>query len=125
MLPAYQVVGLTKVLTATTSSSGTSFTPAECNAAFSGTRGPYYLKITNGSADQNVFFVTGATAPTAVIPTGVTAGSTPIPAYGEIIVQIAGAGGLIPVVPVYVAVVAASSTPVYITPVLLTAFVGP
>lgn len=126
MLPAYQVVGLTKVLTATSSSSGTSFTPAECNAAFSGTRGPYYLKITNGSATDNVFFVTSdAAGPTAVIPTGGTAGSTAIPAYGEIIVQIAGAGGLIPVVPVYVAVIAASSSPVYITPVLLTAFVGP
>jgi len=125
MLPAYQVVGLTKALTATATSSGTSFTPAECNAAFSGTRGPYYLKITNGSADQNVFFVTDVTAPTAVIPTVGTPGSTPIPAYGEIIVQVAGAGGLLPQVPVYVAVVAASSSPVYITPVLLAAFVGP
>tara|TARA_R110000868_G_C10905598_1_gene764597 strand:+ start:147 stop:524 length:378 start_codon:yes stop_codon:yes gene_type:complete len=125
MLPAYQVVGLTKALTATATSSGTSFTPAECNAAFSGTRGPYYLKITNGSAADNIFFVTDTTAPTAVIPTAGTPGSCAIPAYGEVIVQIAGAGGLLPVVPVYIAVVAANSSPVYVTPVLLAAFVGP
>jgi hypothetical protein len=73
-----------------------------------------------------VFFVTSDEAgPTATIPTVGTPGSAAIPAYGEIIVQIAGAGGLLPVVPVYIAVVAANSSPVYVTPVLLAAFVGP
>ena len=125
MLPAYQVIGQTKALTATSTSSSVSFTPAECNAAFSGTRGPYYLKITNGSANDNVFYVTDQTEPTATIPTLGVPGSVPIPAYGEIIVQIAGAGGLLPVETVYIAVAAAAESQVYVTPVLLAAFVGP
>jgi hypothetical protein len=116
---AFQVTGLTHLVTATASSSEINITTGEASVGFNGQIGPYYLKITNGSASENVFFKTGTTSQTAVIPTGegANAGSTPIPAYGEVIVQVAGTGA--PATTIYVACVAASSSPVYITPVLL------
>lgn len=115
---AYQVTGLTKVVTATATSSQINFTPAEVASSFSGQSGPVYLKITNGSAADNIYFKTGLTAQTAVIPTGGTPGSTCIPAYAEVIVQVAAGDGLSPAT-IYVACVAATSSPVYITPVTL------
>jgi len=115
---AYQVTGLTHLVTATSESSEINITPGEAGFGFNGQPGPYYLKITNGSASENVYFVTGTTSQTAVIPTGdgEDAGSTPIPAYGEIIVQVASAESA--PATIYVACIAASSSPVYITPVL-------
>lgn len=113
----YQVTGLTHLVTATSTSSEINITPTEAGTGFSGQNGPYFLKITNGSASENVYFKTGLTSQTAVIPTGdgVLAGSTPIPAYGEIIVQVAAQSSA--PATIYVACVAASSSPVYITPV--------
>jgi hypothetical protein len=118
---AYQVTGLTHKVTATSTSSQINITPTEAGFSFAGQTGPYYLKITNGSADQNIYFSTGTTSQTAVIPTGdgVLAGSTPIPAYGEVIVQVAAGNGISPTT-IYVACVAASSSPVFITPVTTT-----
>jgi len=118
-LPAFQVTGLTHKVTATSSSSEINITVAEAGVAFNGQTGPYYLKITNGSAEQNIYFATGTTTQTAVIPTGdgASAGSCCIPAYGEVIVQVAGTGA--PATTIYVACIAASSSPVFITPVLL------
>jgi hypothetical protein len=79
---AYQVVGATHRITATATSSQITITPAETQFSFSGVTGPIYLKITNGSASDNVYFATGLTSQTAVIPTGdgANVGSTPIPA---------------------------------------------
>jgi len=116
---AYQVCGLTHLVTATSTSSEINITPAEAGVSFSGQTGPLFFKITNGSASENIYFKTGTTSQTAVIPTGdgVLAGSTPIPAYGEVIVQVA-ADQTIPASTIYVACVAASSSPVYITPVV-------
>ena len=114
----YQVTGLTKVVTATSTSSEISFTPAEVNASFSGQSGPVFFKISNGSAADNVYFKTGLNSQTAVIPTAGTPGSTCIPAYAEIIVQVAAGDGLSPAT-IYCACVANSSSPVYITPVTL------
>jgi hypothetical protein len=115
---AYQVTGLTKVVTATSSSSSVNFTPAEVNASFSGQSGPVYVKITNGSSADNIYFKTGLTAQTAIIPVNGTPGSTCIPAYAEVIVQVAAGDGLSPAT-VYVACIATTSSPVYITPVTL------
>lgn len=117
---SYQVTGLTHLVTATSTSSEINITPTEAGTNFAGQGGPYYLKITNGSASENIYFKTGTTTQTAVIPTGegANAGSTPIPAYGEVIVQVENnttTPGTI-----YVACVAANSSPVYITPVATT-----
>ena len=121
MLTPYQVTGLTHKITATSTSSEINITPTEAGVSFSGQGGPVYFKITNGSADQNVYFKTGLTSQTAVIPTGegANAGSTPIPAYAEVIVQVAQGDGLSPAT-IYVAAIAASSSPVFVTPVTLT-----
>jgi hypothetical protein len=115
----YQVTGLTHKVTATASSSEINITPAEAGFNFAGQGGPVYLKITNGSASENIYFVTGTTTQTATIPTGdgVLAGSTPVPAYGEIIVQVASTSA-VPTT-IYVACVAAASSPVFITPVTI------
>jgi len=117
---AYQVTGLTHKITATSTSSEINITPTEAGANFAGQGGPYYLKITNGSATENIYFVTGTTSQTATIPTGdgVLAGSTPIPAYGEVIVQVNN--NTTPPATIYVAAIAASSSPVFITPVATT-----
>ena len=116
---AYQVTGLTHKVTATSSSSEISITPGEAGFGFNGQPGPLFLKITNGSADQNIYFSTGTTSQTATIPTGdgANAGSCCVPAYAEVIVQV-GDGPSLPPQTIYVACVAASSSPVYITPVL-------
>ena len=113
----YQVTGLTHLITATSSSSEINITPTEAGTNFAGQGGPYFFKITNGSADQNIYFKTGLTSQTAVIPTGdgANAGSTPIPAYAEVIVQVAN--NTTTPQTIYVAAIAASSSPVYITPV--------
>ena len=119
MINAYQVTGLTHKITAGTSSTEINITPEEAGYSFSGQGGPYFLKITNGSVDQNVYFKTGLTSQTAVIPTGdgALAGSTPIPAYAEVIVQVENPNNT--PATIYVAAVAASSSPVFITPVTI------
>lgn len=116
---AYQVTGLTHLVTATAVSSEINVTPTEASVNFSGQGGPIYLKITNGSQSENVYFKTGTTSQTAVIPTGdgVLAGSTVIPAYAEVIVQVAPTSAAPQTI--YVACVALNSSPVYITPVTL------
>jgi hypothetical protein len=114
----YQVCGLTHLVTATSTSSQITITPAQAGYSFSGQSGPLFFKITNGSEAEEVFFVTGTTSQTAVIPTAGTPGSTPIPAYAEVIVQVAP-DQTIPASTIYVACVAAASSPVYITPVVL------
>jgi len=113
----YQVTGVTHLVTATSSSSEINITPTEAGTGFSGQTGPYFLKITNGSASENVYFKTGLTSQTAVIPTGdgALAGSTPVPAYGEVIVQVAATSNS--PATIYVACIAAASSPVFITPV--------
>ena len=115
---AYQVTGLTHKVTATSSSSEINITPTEAGFNFAGQRGPRYLKITNGSADQNIYFSTGTTSQTAVIPTGdgASAGSCVVPAYAEVIVQVTSPSST--PATIYVACIAASSAPVYITPVV-------
>jgi len=117
MINGYQVTGLTHKVTATSSSSEINITPTEAGRNFAGQGGPVYLKITNGSADQNIYFSTGTTSQTAVIPTGegANAGSCVIPAYAEVIVQVASQSNT--PTTIYVACVASSSSPVYITPV--------
>ena len=119
MINAYQVTGLTHKITATSSSSETNITPTEAGFSFSGKSGPFFLKITNGSTSENIYFSTGLTSQTATIPTGdgANAGSCVIPAYAEVIVQVAQGNG-IPPATIYVAAVAASSSPVFITPVV-------
>jgi hypothetical protein len=115
----YQVTGLTHKVTANTSSSETSFTVAEAGTNFAGQTGPIFLKITNGSSTQNIFFSTGTTSQTAVAPTGsgANAGSCCIPAFAEVFVQVAAQSNT--PTTIYVACVAAASSPVYITPVTL------
>jgi hypothetical protein len=117
MINAYQVTGLTEVVTATSTSSEINITPTEAGFNFAGQRGPRFLKITNGSADQNIYFSTGLTSQTAVLPSAGTPGSTPIPAYAEVIVQVTSPSSY--PATIYVACIAASSSPVYITPVML------
>ena len=118
-IQAYQVTGLTHKVTATAVSSEINITPTEAGFSFSGQRGPYFLKITNGSSSENVYFSTGLTTQTAVIPTGdgASAGSCVIPAYAEVIVQVENPSNS--AATIYVACVAASSSPVYITPVAI------
>ena len=117
----YQVTGPTHKVTATASSSQINITSTEAGFNFAGQGGPVYLKITNGSASENVFFATGLTSQTAVIPTGdgASAGSCVIPAYAEVIVQVASQSNT--PATIYVACVAAASSPVFITPVTLAA----
>lgn len=116
---AYQVTGLTHLVTATSASSSISITPTEAGFSFSGHNGPAYLKITNGSASENIYFATGTANLSATIPTGdgANAGSCVIPAYAEVIVQVAPDLGTPSTI--YVAAIAASSSPVFITPVVL------
>ena len=116
---AYQVTGLTHKVTATAVSSEINVTPTEAGFNFAGQGGPVFLKITNGSVSENVYFQTGLTTQTAVIPTGdgANAGSCVIPAYAEVIVQVAAQSNT--PATVYVACVAAASSPVFITPVTL------
>lgn len=118
-IQAYQVTGLTHKVTATAVSSETNITPTEASVNFSGQGGPVFLKITNGSSSENVYFQTGTTSQTATIPTGdgASAGSCVIPAYAEVIVQVASTSAA--PATVYVACVAAASSPVFITPVTL------
>lgn len=118
-IQAYQVTGLTHKVTATASSSEINITPTEAGRNFAGQGGPIYLKIANGSSSENVYFSTGLTSQTAVIPTGegANAGSCVIPAYAEVIVQVANTSTT--PATIYVAAIAASSSPVYITPVTI------
>lgn len=116
---AYQVTGLTHLVTATSTSSQINITPTEAGTNFAGQGGPYFLKIANGSNSENVYFSAGTTSQTAVIPTGegASAGSCVIPAYAEVIVQVANNNNT--PTTIYVAAVAANSSPVYITPVAI------
>ena len=119
MINAYQVTGLTHKITATSSSSSINITPTEAGTSFSGAGGPYYLKITNGSASENIYFATSTSNISATIPTGegANAGSCVIPAYAEVIVQV-NQNTTTPAT-IYVAAIAASSSPVFITPVAI------
>ena len=118
---AYQVTGLTHLVTATSTSSQINITPTEANINFAGQRGPYYLKITNGSSSENIYFSTGTSSQIAVIPTGegANAGSCVIPAYAEVIVQVANSNDS--PATIFVAAIAANSSPVLITPVSIVA----
>ena len=119
-IQSYQVTGLTHLVTATSTSSSINITPTEAGTSFSGAGGPYFLKITNGSSSENIYFATGTANLTATIPTGegASAGSCVIPAYAEVIVQV-NQNTTTPAT-IYVAAVAANSSPVYITPVAIT-----
>ena len=121
MINGYQVTGNTHKVTATSSSSSINITPTEAGRNFAGQGGPIYLKITNGSASENIYFNTGTSNVTATIPTGegANAGSCVIPAYAEVIVQVAAQSNT--PTTIYVASVAANSSPVYITPVTVIA----
>jgi hypothetical protein len=116
---SYQVTGLTHLVTANSTSSSINVTPTEAGTNFAGQGGPIYLKITNGSASENIYFKTGTANVTATIPTGdgANAGSCVIPAYAEVIVQVAAQSNT--PTTIYVASIAANSSPVYITPVTL------
>ena len=117
---SYQVTGLTHLVTATSTSSSINITPTEAGTTFTGTSGPFFLKITNGSASENIYFSTGLANLTATIPTGegANAGSCVIPAYAEVIVQVENTNST--PATIYVAAVAANSSPVFITPVAIT-----
>jgi hypothetical protein len=119
MALSYQVTGLTHLITATDTSSEINITPTEAGFSFTGDNGPHFLKITNGSATENIYFSTGLTSQTATIPTGegANAGSCVIPAYAEVIVQVTNPADS--PATVYVAAVAANSSPVFVTPVVL------
>jgi len=116
-ITAYQVTGLTHKITATATSSQIEITPTEAGFSFSGDSGPNFLKITNGSSTDNIYFSTGLTSQTAVIPTGdgASAGSCVIPAYAEVIVQVTNPASS--PAAIYVAAIAANSSPVFVTPV--------
>lgn len=116
---AYQVTGLTHLVTANATSSSINVTTTEAGTSFSGQGGPVFLKITNGSASENIYFTTGTANVTATIPTGdgANAGSCVIPAYAEVIVQVASQSAT--PATIYVASIAANSSPVFITPVTL------
>lgn len=117
-MSTYIVAGATVALTATATSSGSSIAPADANSGLGGANGPTFLKVVNTSATEPVFFATAATAPTAVVPvTATNTGSNCIAPGATEFIQVATAG----VAPstVYFAVVAASSTAVYITPITL------
>jgi len=117
---AYQVTGLTHKVTANTVSSQINITPTEAGTTFTGAGGPFFLKITNGSASENIYFSTGlANTTVATIPTGegANAGSCVIPAYAEVIVQVENTNDT--PATIYVAAVAANASPVFITPVAI------
>ncbi len=118
-IQAYQVTGLTHLVSANSTSSSINITPTEAGFGFGGQPGPYFLKITNGSASENIYFATGTANLTATIPTGegANAGSCVIPAYAEVIVQVAATPST--PVTIYVAAVAANASPVFITPVTI------
>ena len=59
MINGYQVTGNTHLVTATSTSSSINITPTEAGRNFAGQGGPIYLKITNGSASENIYFNTG------------------------------------------------------------------
>jgi len=115
---AYIVAGPTVALTATASSSGSSIAPAGANQGQDGSNGPNFLKVVNTSATVPVFFETGTTAPTAVIPvTATNTGSTCIAPGTTEYIKV-NTGGQAPV-EIFFAAIAASSTAVYVTPVNL------
>jgi hypothetical protein len=116
-ITAYQVTGSTHLITATSTSSEINITPAEAGTNFAGQAGTYYLKITNGSNTENIYFSTGLTTQTAVIPTGdgEDVGSCVIPAYAEVIVKVENTNNS--PATIYVAAIAANSSPVYVTPI--------
>ena len=111
-MTAYIVAGATVALTATATSSGSSIAPAGANTGLGGANGPTFLKVVNTSATVPVFFETAATAPTAVdgVSNCIAPGATEF-------IQVATAGAAPSTV--YFAVVAASSTAVYVTPITL------
>ena len=115
-MSAIIVAGPTVALTATSSSSGSSITPANANLGLNGANGPAFLRVVNTSATEPVFFRTGTTAPTAVIPvTATNTGSTCIAPGATEYFKVNTASQ--PPVEIFFAVVAASSTAVYVTPV--------
>jgi hypothetical protein len=117
-MSAIIVSGPTVALTATATSSGSSITPANASQSPAGGDGPSYLRVVNTSATEPVFFRTGTTAPTAVIPvTATNTGSTCIAPGATEYFKVGTAGQ--PTVEIFFAVVAASSTAVYVTPVAL------
>ena len=109
-MSAYIVAGPTVALTATAVSSGGSIAPAAANSGVGGANGPTFLKVVNASVTLPVFFVTGATAPTAVdgVSNCIAPGDTAF-------IQVATPGQA--PTTVYFAVVASASTAVYVTPV--------
>lgn len=111
-MTAYIVAGPTIEITATSSSSGGSITPAGANTGVGGNNGPTVFKVVNTSSSVPVFFKTAATAPTAVtlVDNCIAPGSTDF-------IQV-GVSGQAPAT-VFFAAVAASSTAVYVTPVTL------
>lgn len=115
---AYIVSGPTVALTATASSSGSSIAPDAANQGQDGSNGPNFLKVTNTSATEPVFFRVGTTAPTAVVPvTATNTGSNCIGPGATEYIKVGTAGQ--PAVEIFFAVVAASSTAVYVTPVTI------
>jgi len=118
MTTAYLVAGPTVALTATATSSGSSITPANGSQGIDGANGPSYLKVVNTSATEPVFFRTGTTAPTAVIPVTATNTGSNCIGPGETAFLKVNDAGQAPV-EIFFAVVAASSTAVYVTPVTL------
>lgn len=113
---AYIVAGATVALTATAASSGSSIAPADANSGQDGSNGPNFLKVTNTSATEPVFFRVGTTAPTAVIPVTATNTGSNCIAPGTTEYIKVNTGGQAPV-EIFFAVIAASSTAVYVTPV--------
>lgn len=111
-MTAYIVAGPTVALTATSSSSGSSITPANANFGVDGANGPTVLKVVNTSATVPVFFKTATTAPTAV-----TAVDNCIAPGATDFIQVSVPRQ--PAVEIFFAAVAATSTSVYVTPVTL------
>ena len=111
-MTAYIVLGSTVRLAATTSSTGTAISPAAANSGVGGATGPTFFKVVNTSTTVPVFFATGATAPTAV---SAQVGSNCIAPGATDFIQVGVAGQ--PAVEIFFAVVAASSTAVYVTPI--------
>jgi hypothetical protein len=117
-MTAYIVTGPTVALTATATSSGSSITPAEASQNTNGGNGPAFLKVVNTSATETVFFRTDQTAPTAIIPvTATNPGNNSIGPGTTEFIKVNTTGQ--PPVEIFFAVVAASSTLVYVTPVNL------
>lgn len=117
-MSVYIVAGATVALTATATSSGSSIAPGAANSGVGGASGPTFLKVVNTSATEPVFFSSGATAPTAVIPvTATTTGSNCIAPGATEFIQIATAGQA--PIEIFFAVVAATTSAVYVTPITL------